>query len=170
MYMYKVTVHVCVCWCRNESVRNCFNVWSIFEVFPPIGDTYKRPFQVQNVKNSGIMLLCEECGIWRLVYATRKLKKNEVNQLNATLEGLSFSCGSPLQDLKLDCNILSEVYVQDLQCMDPVEPLYYAAELQEICAYCCEELQNTSTRKEYYPQCEGCQEKEKIPRNKQNNG
>lgn len=120
---------------------------------------------VQNIKHSGIMLMCEEYRMWRLVYARRKLKKNEVRKLNAALDGLRFSCGSLLQDLDLEDDILSEVYVQDLQCIDPVEPLYYAAELQDICVHCCEEIQNTSTPKEYYPQCEDCQVKEKIPRN-----
>ena len=28
-------------------------------------------------KNSGMMLLCEECGMWRLIYATRKLQASE---------------------------------------------------------------------------------------------
>ena len=27
---------------------------------------------VQHVKNSGLMLLCDECGMWRLIYATRR--------------------------------------------------------------------------------------------------
>ena len=49
--------------------------------------------------------------------------------------------------------------------LDPVEPLYCAAELQGMCAcpaelqgMSCEEIQSTSTKK-YYPQCEGRQER-----------
>ena len=62
---------------------------------------------------------------------------------NATLNGLSFSCGSPLQDLDMDDAILSEVYVQDLQCGEPVEPhYYYAANFKDI--YLCLLLRGTS--------------------------
>ena len=93
------------------------------------------------------------------------LTKTEAKKLNATLDGLSFSCGSPLQDLDMDHAILSEVYVQDLQCSEPVEPLYYAASFKDICVYCCKELPSASTSKEYYPQCEQCEDKDKIPRN-----
>ena len=28
---------------------------------------------LQHVKNSGMMLMCDECGMWHLIYATRKL-------------------------------------------------------------------------------------------------
>ena len=110
--------------------------------------------------------LCEECGMWRLVYAKRKLTKVEASKLNAALDGLSFSCGSPLQDLDLEDCIQSEVYVQDLQCGEPVEPLYYAANFQDICVYCCEEVTRDSMTQEYYPQCEDCQDKQKILKKK----
>ena len=28
-----------VCWCRSESVCNCLNFWTVFEVFCQVGDT-----------------------------------------------------------------------------------------------------------------------------------
>ena len=56
---------------------------------------------VQHAKNSGMMLLCEECGMWRLIYATRKLRASEKQLLEHALDGLSFSCGSPLQEADL---------------------------------------------------------------------
>ena len=55
-----------------------------------------------NVKNCGLMLCCDECGMWRLIYAQRRLSKAETKKLNSTLDGLSFSCGAPLKDLELD--------------------------------------------------------------------
>ena len=61
---------------------------------------------------------------------------------------------------------MSVVYVQDLQCGEPVEHLYYDADFQDICVYCCEDIPNDSTPKDY-PQCEDCKDKQKIPRNKQ---
>ena len=44
--------------------------------------TKKRlPFypSVQHVRNCNTMLMCDECGMWRLVYATRKLKAVEMS-------------------------------------------------------------------------------------------
>ena len=50
----------------------------------------------------------------------------------------------------MDDAILSEVYVQDLQCGEPVEPHYYVATFEDICVYFGEELPIASTSKEYY--------------------
>ena len=52
---------------------------------------------VQHVRNTGMMLMCDECGMWRLVYATRKILADENRLLESALDGLSFSCCSPLQ-------------------------------------------------------------------------
>ena len=74
----------------------------------------------QHVKNVDMMLLCEECKMWRLLYSRKKLKKDHHQQLEARLDGLMFTCGSSLQDLNL-CEPLNEVYVRNLNCYDPVE-------------------------------------------------
>ena len=68
---------------------------------------------VQHVKNSG-MMLCEECGMWWLIYATRKLLASEKQLLGLTLDDLSFSCGSPLQEAELPQELLSVVDVRSL--------------------------------------------------------
>ena len=87
---------------------------------------------VHHVRNSGMMLMCDECGMWRLVYTTRKISASEKRLLESALNGLSFSCGSPLQeaDLELPEQLLS---VGDLQCNDPVEALYYSADYTDVC-------------------------------------
>ena len=51
---------------------------------------------VQHVKNCNKVLLCDECGMWRLIYATKE--KTELNEL---LDGMSFSCGVDLQEAEL---------------------------------------------------------------------
>ena len=91
------------------------------------------------------MLKCEECGMWRLIYTTRKLSARVVE---ASLDGLSFSCGSQL----------SVIFVGDSQCNDPVEALYYSANYTDLCVHCCADIEcsETVTCKEYYPQCEDC--------------
>ena len=45
---------------------------------------------------------------------------------------------------------------------------HYAADFEDICVYYYGEIQNDLTPKEYYPQCDDCKDKEKIPKNKQN--
>ena len=128
----------------------------------------KLPFNasLQDVKNSSLMLMCEECGMWRLVYATRKLSAQERRVVEASLDGLSFSCGSQLNELDLHNDLLSVMFVRDSQCNDPVEALYYSVNYTAICMYCCADMDcsETVTSREYYPQCEDCATKNKISR------
>ena len=130
----------------------------------------KLPFyaSLQHMKNSGLMLMCEECGMWRLLYATRKLSAKEKRVVEASLDGLSFSCGSQLNEVDFDLpeDLLSIVFVRDLQCSDPVEVLYYSGDNVDICVHCCTDIdtETNTTPKEYYPQCEDCVDKDKIKR------
>ena len=54
----------------------------------------------------------------------KKLKKSECRQLELSLDGLSFTCGSSLQELNLPFP-LDQVYLCSLRCFDPVEKLYF---------------------------------------------
>ena len=82
----------------------------------------KLPFyaNLQHMKNSGLMLMCEECGMWRLLYATRKLSAKEKRVVETSLDGLSFSCGSQLNEVDFDLpeDLLSVVFVRDLHCSE----------------------------------------------------
>ena len=60
---------------------------------------------IQHVKNCNTM-----CGMWRLVYATKKLKSPEIRKLNLFLEDLSFSCGAALQEANLPKEFEGIVY------------------------------------------------------------
>jgi len=82
-----------------------------------------------------MMLLCDEREMWRLLYSKKRLKKDERRQLQLSLEGLSFTCGSSLQELDLP-SPLNDVYVRSINCFDPVEKLYYLAGYDPICIYC----------------------------------
>ena len=57
------------------------------------------------------MLMCDEYGIWHLVYTTRKLKALEICKLRQTLEDLSFSCAAELQDVGLPAGLEGVVYM-----------------------------------------------------------
>ncbi len=63
--------------------------------------------------------------MWRLIYASRKLKAQEKRLLQDVLDGLSFSCGSLLQDAELPECLQDVVFVRSMQCEEPIEALYY---------------------------------------------
>lgn len=119
--------------------------------------------KVQHVRNVDLMLECEECGMWRLVYATHKLKLPERKSLEKALNGMSFSCGTPIQDLDdLSAELKEKVFERDLNCHDPIEVLYYTAKYDPICIYCGQPESYTSNDK--YPQCKSCKDKPIIPK------
>ena len=115
-----------------------------------------------HVKNINMMLQCEHCGRWRLLYSQYKLSKKERADLQAALEDLLFTCGSPLQELDLPGR-LSSVYVQDIVCEEPIEWLYCKAKYPPICVYCACTLDiEFSEYDQFYPQCCGCHQP-KLP-------
>ena len=101
-----------------------------------------------HVRNADLMLECEECGMWRLIYAKHKLSLNQRKAIQDLLEGMSFSCGSPLQDLDLPSDLVDEVFIRDLYCTDPIEVLYYSATYDPICIYC---AKDGGTRRDKIP-------------------
>ena len=130
----------------------------------------RLPFypSVQHVRNCNMMLMCDECGMWRLVYAKRKLKTQERNRLQQALDDMSFSCGAALQDAEIPTELADVVYVKTMHCHEPIERLYYAADFESICVYCAAEVSPWSNKELYYPQCEDCADKAKIPNAKKN--
>ena len=129
----------------------------------------RLPFypSVQRVRNYNMMLMCDECGMWRLVYAKRKLKTQERNRLQQALADM-FSCGAALQDAEIPTELADIVYVKTMHCHEPIERLYYAADFESICVYCAAEVPPWSNQELYYPQCEDCADKAKIPNAKKN--
>ena len=74
---------------------------------------------VQHVKNVDLMLQCDECSMWRLLYSRFKLTRKERADLQVAIDDISFTCGAPLQDLQLPGR-LSEVYTRELSCGEPL--------------------------------------------------
>ena len=60
-----------------------------------------------------MMLVCGQCGMWRLVYAKRKLKTQECNRLQRALDDMSFSCGAALQDVEIPTEVADIVCQED---------------------------------------------------------
>ncbi len=98
--------------------------------------------KLQHVKNANLMIECEECGMWRLVYALRKLNSIQRSSLQNSLSGMSFSCGAPLQELDIAPELCDLVCVRTLACGDPIEFLYYTAKYEPICIYCAQSIDN----------------------------
>ena len=68
---------------------------------------------------------------------------------------IAHTCGVTLEELDLPDNLKS-VVVRVSNCYDPVEKLYYSADLQPICIYCSSEDIETPDQEGYYPQCQEC--------------
>jgi len=108
---------------------------------------------VQHVKNSQLMVQCEECNMWRLVFSKHKLTIVQRQKLQAILEGHSYSCGAKLSELELNSEF-KDVEIRDHACGDTIEKLYYSAGLEPICVYC--GVDHPFTSESQYPQCENC--------------
>ena len=121
-------------------------------------DVRKGPFipSIQHAKNTNLMVQCEECLKWRLVYSRYKLTSQLRTTLTKEFEDFSFSCGCDLEDLGLD-----NVFVRDLTCSDHIEKLYYSLGHETICIYCSEPIESdemTPAESPDYPQCGGCKD------------
>ena len=116
---------------------------------------------VQHVKNVNMVIQCEECEMWRVVYSKYKLKPTEKKVLQQSLDGMSYTCGAILADLHLTGK-LSNVHVRDLRCYDPMEKLYYSSGCNDQVCYYCSCTNNLHTVGNSYPICTSCK-KSKDP-------
>ena len=65
-------------------------------------DIRKGPFvpSIQHARNTYLMIQCEECLKWRIVYSRHKLTVKQRAVLEKKCEDFSFSCGCDLADLE----------------------------------------------------------------------
>jgi hypothetical protein len=118
----------------------------------------------QHVRNVNILLQCEECGLWRLLFSKKKLIPQAVTQLQNLLEDISYSCGATFEDITMPEG-LESVCVKRHNCYDPIEKLYYSCGFEPICIYCAasDGLEfNSGNASDYYPQCDNCSLKPRI--------
>ena len=87
---------------------------------------------VQHARNTNLMVQCEECEMWRLIYSRHKLTSSELKQVTSSLEDYTYTCGASFSDLGLQGR-LAEVCVRDVQCYSPLEKLYYALNKEQLC-------------------------------------
>ena len=102
------------------------------------------------MKNAQLMVQCDECNMWRLVYSKYKLSVAKLQQL---LNDHSYSCATKLQDLHLG-DEFKDVEIRDRACGDTIEKLYYSAGFEPVCVYCgCDQ---PFTSPEQYTQYKAC--------------
>ena len=104
-----------------------------------------------------MVIQCEECQMWRVIYSKYKLRAHEKITLQKALKGMSYTCGSMLEDLQLSGK-LANVYIQDLKCYDPMEKLYYSSGCNDQVCYYCSTTDNLLTIEESYPMCTSCKQ------------
>ena len=56
---------------------------------------------VQHVNNIALMLQCEECDLWRLLYSKRRLSAQDKTEIQSVIDDISYTCGATLQELDL---------------------------------------------------------------------
>lgn len=122
-----------------------------------------RKFTLKHVKNANIMLMlmlmCDECSLWRLLYSCNKLTTEEWQKVQDQLSSVSFTCGAPIEDFDADL----PVYTRNLHCFEPIEKQYYSAGYEPICVYCAsKENLDMKTNTGYLPQCADCAGREEI--------
>ena len=109
----------------------------------------------QHVKNVDMVIQCEECEMWRLLYCQHKLTIQERAAFQNILDNISYTCGATLDDLDLP-DRLAGICVND-HCYDiMVEKLYYSCGYEPICIYCSSEDVEDNT--EFFPQCRECEQ------------
>ena len=122
----------------------------------------------QTAKNVGLVIQCQECDTFRTLHAAKKLKKQDVENLQAAIETLLYTCGSSLQaqtdeQAGADCadagSLVANVYVRgNLSCGTPTELCYYSAGFEPICYHCGSE-EVIPNDEDHYPFCIACKNK-----------
>ena len=69
----------------------------------------------QHVRNVGLLVQCEECDMWRLLFCRFKLNYQETSELSRCLDDISYSCGVSFSELELPGR-LKDVCVRDHKC------------------------------------------------------
>ena len=90
----------------------------------------------QHAHNVGVVVQCDECDKWRLLFSKRKLSLNERAQLEDIIGDISYSCGATTEEIVLP-DTLKSVGIRSHSCDDPIEKIYYSAYKEDpVCIHC----------------------------------
>ena len=73
-----------------------------------------------------MVVQCEECGMWWIVYSKYKLTDNESEIIKSILDNYAYTCGSSMEDLNLCGKLSTHVCIRIVRCYEPLEVHYYA--------------------------------------------
>ena len=74
----------------------------------------------QHVKNVNMVIQCEECEMWRIVYSKKKLDPQSLSVLEKIMDDVVYTCGTTFDELDLSPTLQS-VCVRIVHCNDPME-------------------------------------------------
>ena len=118
----------------------------------------------QHARNVGLVIQCDECDKWRLLFSKRKLSVSQRKKLEEIITDVSYSCGATTDDLLLP-ETLAGVGVQTHDCGDPIEKIYFSAYKNDpLCIHCGSTNNLTIPKDEdnFYHYCDECSMKERI--------
>jgi hypothetical protein len=134
---------------------------------------HKIPFNpsAQTAKNTGILMICEECIKPRLIHSQRKLKADEIIRLDSVFEYVQYSCDVDIHDIDVnedDTSILEKVFVRlNITCKTMIEIPYYSVGYDAICIHCGGD-DGISEEPDVYPICLRCIKNKKELKKKPN--
>ena len=76
----------------------------------------------QRARNVGVLVQCDECDKWRLLFSKRKLSARERTLLQGIIDNVSYSCGVTIDKLILP-DTLKNVGIKSHICSDPIEKI-----------------------------------------------
>ena len=116
----------------------------------------------QHVTNVNVVIQCDECDKWRLLFSKRKLQPDQRRELRFLLTDVSYTCGANFTDLHLPEH-LQCVQVREHQCSDGIEKLYYSAYPSDILCIHCGSIENIMEYEDgVYPFCSDCTDRGKV--------
>jgi len=117
---------------------------------------------LQHVTNVGVVIQCEECEMWRLLFCRKKLNAQKKKDLQKFLEDICYTCGDVFEDYEMPKG-LEGVCIKKHKCYDTIEKLYYSCpDYEPICIYCASTTLSTPLPADHYPQCINCDSKPNI--------
>ena len=116
----------------------------------------------QHATNVGVVIQCDECNKWRLLFSKRKLAIQECIQLEQLLTDISCTCGARMKDIQLPLGLnCVEIRIHD--CNDRIEKLYYTAYPRDVlCIHCGNTNNIVDSEEMIYPYCNDCSNKERV--------
>ena len=117
-----------------------------------------------HARNVGVVVQCDECNKWRLLFSKRKLSAKQRQQLEEIIADVSYSCGATTEDLILP-EALASVCIRAHECSDHIEKIYYSAYKDDpLCIHCgsTTSLNIPSESDSFYHFCDDCSPKERI--------